>query len=88
MRTMPSPAPDLPWRPISRGGCQLELEFELGPEEAGGVEDEELEEVFVSEEVFVAAPSGVLDFPSDFASVDVAGEGFSASMAFFRDSEG
>jgi hypothetical protein len=69
------------------GTRQLELE------EAGGVEDEEVEEVFVSdvfvsEEVFVAAPSEVLDFPSDFASEDVADDGFSASIAFFRDSEG
>ena len=69
------------------GTRQLELE------DAGGVEDEEVEEafvsdVFVSEEVFVPAPSGVLDFPSDFASEDVADDGFSASIPFFRDSEG
>jgi hypothetical protein len=63
------------------GDRQLELE------EAGGVEDED-ESDEEPEEVFVAAPSGVLDFPSDFASEDVGDDGFSASIAFFRDSEG
>ena len=71
----PPLAPELP------RGCQLEVELELDPEEGGGVAEE-------PEEVFVAAPSGVLDFPSDFASEDVDDDGFSASIAFFRDSEG
>lgn len=51
---------------------------------------EELLDDVSEEEVFVDAESEVLDFASDFAPEEAGAgdEGFSASMAFFRDSEG